>query len=218
MLWAPGFWIWEGATGDFTMAPASARRHGTPTNPHLLAAAVAPTLDFEKRREPLRHRAASPPLHRPTVSRAAIVYRVTSSSSPAQPSPGPRFKLIANCIGVGISIASSSFTALLRCPPPALSCPHCRCLTAVFFYFLALTTLTPLNSSLTSRASSFTSHHHHHSLTFHPSVLSPRISCLTFYQATRPPPIRHQPHDEALPFVLARAGPIRDWRRLCAPP
>ncbi|KAL2279340.1 hypothetical protein FJTKL_13541 [Diaporthe vaccinii] len=33
MLWALGFWIWEGATGDFTMAPTtSARRHEAPTS------------------------------------------------------------------------------------------------------------------------------------------------------------------------------------------
>lgn len=91
MLWAPGFWIWEGATGDFTMAPTSARRHGTPTNPHLLAAAVAPALKVEKRREPLRHRRPDSVPTTPPTDRIAGRNRVSCNfiiePSPAQPRP-----------------------------------------------------------------------------------------------------------------------------------
>lgn len=114
------------------------------------------------------------------------------------PSPGlappPRFKLIANCIGVGISINHFVFLhrPALPCSCPVVSSlppPHC------VFFSLALTTL-PRQLSSHFCASPFPSRHLSQPLTCL-SPLSPQSSCLTsrvsHYQATLSPPIPHQP-------------------------
>lgn len=138
MLWALGS-FWEGATGDFTIAPNDVGRASwSSDSPHLLALLLRRLLLCEKGREPLCHPVGvpTPPPYR---GRNRVSCNFISEPSPAQ--PRPRFELIAKGIGVGISTAS--LRSLHRPALPLLL--RCRVLTAAaaaaaslpFFFFLS---------------------------------------------------------------------------------
>lgn len=209
MLWALGFWIWEGATGDFTMAPTtSARRHGAPTTRTCLLRRLLLLRGEKGATSPPG--AASPPLHR-IAAVSCIAYRVTQQ----KPSPGPDLSLSQQH-----RRRHQHHFASFPSPPCAAALLPCRVLTVATSLLFFSRPHDSDSSRLIPHLSCLIFHISPPPLTHQFSVLSPRFSCLTFYQATPPPPkILHQPytHDEALPFVLARAGPIRVWRRLCAP-
>lgn len=219
----------------FTMAPTrSARRHGAPTTRTcLLAAAPSCSLNEENGATFATDSGPSPFCRSAAVSCVlCIAYRVswgatstTHRRGPDRPSLDPRFELIAT--KPASASATPYFLHRPRLPAscPIVFCPHChchrRCLCLYLCFFLSLFSVT-LTSSETSPLQISSPNSpllpHLSSLTFHPSPLTSQSSVLTTltksYQASAHP----HPHDEALPFVLARAGPIRLWRRLCAPP
>lgn len=130
-----------------------------------------------------------------------------SSSSPAQPSPGTPIRAYRHEVRVGIS------NTIFSSPPCA------ACLLPYRVQSSFSLTLGIIHSSKSRHPPRLP---HLSPLIFRLSPLTSHTSSLTS-QSSVPTALnsRHQasqPHDEALPFVLARAGPIRPWRRFCAPP
>lgn len=228
----------------FTMAPTrSAQRHGAPTTRTCLQQRPLPALN-EENGATFATNSGPSPFCRSAAVIVCLVHRVSRIECPvlrivgcstkhtthrrAQTGPAWTPDLSLSPRNPRRHQQHHIFFTALRCPPPALSCSVLTATavasasTSAFFLSLFSVTLTSsetspplkprlLSTHLASIASPLISHLSY--LITHLSVLSPHNS------HQKSPSFRPaRPHDEALPFVIARAGPIRLWRRLRAPP